>query len=457
MKRFLTTGLVLLAMTGATASFGQSKRTYDDDIYYNSKPAKQEKTVYEDQPAQQSARDENQTYTSSGKSNESSNQRRYDNEEEYVNYDDEYYYSTHINQFYHPFYNRPYWSGFYNPNWYDPYWVDPYWGWSPWLQPGYSISVGWGGPYWSSYWGWQTWNGYIGFNSYFGYWGFGGGYYSGYWNGYYAGLYGHYGPSCYYPITYGPRYSMNGTRNSYAHSAHNVGYHGLQRETANSSQSGQLSESGLSRTNSFRTVSGSADRQVTDHAVRNNVGTEAPIRSNSADINRGEIGSTNNNSVPNSVSPRNDRWNGGDEVRTQSGSAGASQPRRERSSLFGGRSDNTAPNSVSSRDYNWKGGDEVRTQSGSAETSQPRRERGSLFGGRSEAPARSNSFDRSYSQPRMEQRSSVSPRMEAPSRSFGNSSGGRSFGNSSGGRSFGGGGGSFGGGSNGGGMRSGRR
>lgn len=243
MKRFLITGL-LLAGIGAMPSFAQN-RSYQDDIYYNSSDAKKnaanDKQRDEDQRNSDRQRSDNDNNTYSGSGDNYSSNGDYQNygrsygSDDYVDYDDDYYYSTNINRFYRPFYNMGYYSGFYNPYWYDPYWTDPYWGWSPWARPGISVSVGWGGPYWSSYWGWYNWYGYSGWGSYWSYpyygggWGYGGwcgyggGYYNGYWNGYYAGLYNYgYGRPGYRNITYGPRYAMNSTHTNVIRNGFNV-------------------------------------------------------------------------------------------------------------------------------------------------------------------------------------------------------------------------------------------
>lgn len=230
MKRFILTGLLLLGIS-QVPSFAQSNRS-NDDIYTTGSDARnakedddasrnrqryQTEESYDDSPTYNST---SGSYADSDGSGDYKNYARsYDNDG-YVDYDDDYYYSTRINRFNRPFYNMGYWSSFYNPYWYDPFWVDPYWGWSWWSRPGFSVSFGWGQPYWSSYWGWHTWYGYGGFNScwsypYYaggwggGYWGGYGSYYNGFWNGYYAGMYnggGYYQPRT---VTYGPRVAMN--------------------------------------------------------------------------------------------------------------------------------------------------------------------------------------------------------------------------------------------------------
>jgi hypothetical protein len=221
MKRIIITTLLLLAAGSMSPISAQKSRQYDDDIYGGkSSKTKQEEPQREETDSRQ--QNDDRTYSSSsGSSADSREDSRYYSDE-YYDSDDDYYYSSRINRFNYPFYNRPYWSSFYNPYWYDPYWVDPYWGWSAWSRPGVTISIGYGGPYWSSYWGWSSWYGSPYFGSYWGYpsYGFGyGGYYSGYWNGYYAGLYGGHNEGYYNRgpgVTYGPRYSLrpNSVRNS---------------------------------------------------------------------------------------------------------------------------------------------------------------------------------------------------------------------------------------------------
>lgn len=226
MKRLLFISFMLLGI-GQTVSFAQS----NDDIYFNSSDLEQQKK--EDRKNEKEARKQSQYQDELAAQNQGQGQysdddyqsynKSYDNDG-YIDYDnDDYYYATHFRRFNQPFYNMGYYSTFYNPYWYNPYWYDPYWGWSAWNRPGVSISIGMGGPYWSSYWGWYNWYGYGGFGSCWGYpmygnW-FGSPYYSGYWNGYYAGIYG--GGSGYIGyrnITYGPRNSTN--------FAYNTGFRG---------------------------------------------------------------------------------------------------------------------------------------------------------------------------------------------------------------------------------------
>ncbi len=406
MKRLLTAGLVLLAMAGATASFAQQKRTYDDDIYSDTKAAKQAQQE-EDYKAQAApsendatkpAADDN-TYTSSdGDSYDSrSKSREYGDDPDY---DNDYYYASRINRFYYPFYNRPYYSSFYNPYWYDPYWVDPYWGWSPWYRPGFSISFG-TGPYWSSYWGWSSWYGCGSFGSYYGYPGYGmyGGYYSGYWNGYYAGLYNNYGYGRgYRTITYGPRYSLNSNQNNYTHYVNRS----MRRDAID--RSAQATPGfGTPRSSGFRSIDNDGRRAVRENATVNDNGqlrgAEAPSR------DRGEIRFSERDRTHVEAAPRADR---NDLRQDQSGSA----PQESRRGGWFGRSERTESRAPETRrDGGWFG-----------------------RGERSEAPMREQ---RSFSQPRME---------SAPSRNFGGGNrdfggGSRSFGggSSGGGRSFGGG------------------
>ncbi len=227
MKKAFVTALLLLT-AGSTVSFAQGRKAFDDDVYYNSKKAKEEAEQEAAKPSEsQSDKGDERSYSSSGNTTD----RSYSDDGQYSDADDDYYYASRINRFYYPFYNRPYWSSFYNPNWYDPFWVDPYWGYNPWARPGFSVSIG-VGPYWSSYYGWSSWYGYSPFGSYYGYpaWGIGGGYYSGYWNGYYAGLYNNYygGSYGYRTVTYGPRYSLNANSNRGANLP--LGYRGGRRE-----------------------------------------------------------------------------------------------------------------------------------------------------------------------------------------------------------------------------------
>jgi hypothetical protein len=225
MKQLFFTGL--LALGAAMPAYAQSGG-YEDDVYSNSTPSrKQEQDRYQ----------QDDRYSSSG--NQSSNDngsyrndgRSYAADDyDYIDYDDDYNYSTRFRRFNAPMYNVGYWSGFWNPWGYDPFWGPAGgfgYGWGAPYRPGFTISVGYGGPYWSSYYGMNNWYGYPSFAScwggypyygagYGGY-GYGNGYQNGYWNGYYAGLYGAgYGaPYAMRRVTYGPRYSATNGYNGY--------------------------------------------------------------------------------------------------------------------------------------------------------------------------------------------------------------------------------------------------
>lgn len=213
---------VLLGMTMVGGAMAQSGNTYDDDIYSSGPATKKHRSTTDDR---ESSRADN--YDRPGDDQFGDNGQPSYNGDSYIDYDDDdYYYSSSLNRFgYSSFYGRPYFSTFANPYWYNPYWVDPYWGWSPWNRSGFSVGIGFGGPYWNSYWGWQNWYGYSPFNSfyypsYYGGWGYSnwgcGGYYGNYWNGYYAGIYGGNGWNGQYGrnVTYGPRFSMNNIANN---------------------------------------------------------------------------------------------------------------------------------------------------------------------------------------------------------------------------------------------------
>ncbi len=397
MKRLLITTLMLLSISGLTPAGAQKSRQYDDDVYGSKPSSAQDKDAPSQSDANNSRSDE-QTYSSSG-SQQRSDGRNTSGQysDEYYDSDDDYYYSSRINRFNYPFYNRPYWSSFYNPFWYDPYWVDPYWGWSPWARSGFSISIGVGGPYWSSYWGYNSWYGYPGFGSYYGYpaysYGYGG-YYSGYWNGYYAGVYGgdgyygrHYGKT----ITYGPRYTLRPNAASGVGLSNN-GYNGFRRAPVSAGAAN--AENPAIRNNGFRSeqpggsVSPSGIREERIRETRGNV------------FNNNEVRANDNRAVTEERPMRNG-WRE-DESRVRNNDAAApgqeAAPRRERSPWFGGG----------------------RRQEENTVTPAPQREQ------------------RSFTQPRFEQRSEP-----APTRSFGGgrTEGGFGGGRSSGGGSFGGGGG----------------
>ncbi len=218
MKRFLLTGMLFLA-TGQFLAFAQDKgrSTYVDDIYYTADDAKKEAEAEAAQAAARraaNAQDE-RTYTSTGEDavmadDYDSYNRSYGSDgDEYIDYnDDDYYYSSHIRRF-----NGNYGFGYYTP-YYDPFWYSSWY--SPWYYPysGFSVSVGWGNPYYP-YYGCSAWYGYPGFYSawnypyYTGWGGYYGSYYAGYYDGYYsgAGMYGN-GRS----VQYGPRTPFNAPR-----------------------------------------------------------------------------------------------------------------------------------------------------------------------------------------------------------------------------------------------------
>ncbi len=204
--------LIIMCMAAMGMGYGSASAQWKDDIYYSSDDIKREEEARaareeerkrrreQQQQVQQSQYDEN-AY-SDGSSGDYV--RTYDSDD-YIDYDDDMsYYSTNIRRFNYPFYNMGFYSSYYDPFWYNRQWVDPYWGWSWWARPGFSMGIGWGGPYWSSYWGWHTWYGYPGFYNGMGW----GGYYSGYWNGYYAGM--HHGDGWRgRTVNYGPRVPVN--------------------------------------------------------------------------------------------------------------------------------------------------------------------------------------------------------------------------------------------------------
>lgn len=192
MKRFLTAGLFLLGL-GITTARAQNG-SYQDDIYFSSKEAKQEaakdaeeqerQRAYREQQLrqQQEAAAEDDTYSSSGSDYSG---EYYSDNGDYMdeNIDDDYEYSRRLRYFGYnnTFAPYSYWG------WYDPFmypWYRPY------FTPGWSVGIGFGGgPYWNSYIGWSNWYGYPGFGSYWNYpgyaWGWGGGYWNG-WGGYYG-------------------------------------------------------------------------------------------------------------------------------------------------------------------------------------------------------------------------------------------------------------------------------
>lgn len=291
MKRHIISGLFLLML-----GFSPAGAQVYDDIYYTPADAQKEAAQQAKAAARDSAR-----YAQEQGSSQQAQSGGYYRGDEYIDYDNDYYYATNINRFNRPFYNLSFYSGFYNPFWYDPFWVDPYWGWSPWVRPGISISIG--GPYWSSFGGWYDWYGYPGFYSAwsypyyaggwggYGWYGYNAGYYSGYWNGYYAGLYnGHYG---YRTATYGPRYTLNTIQNS---NIRNVGSNvrGFRSNAINVAENPRLLNTTERNARGSATRPGAAENTRVQPGVRNN------------DIRRNEE-SNNNIQVPDRNIRSNDR------------------------------------------------------------------------------------------------------------------------------------------------------
>jgi hypothetical protein len=233
MKRFIITGLVLSALMGSQGSYAQSRQSFDDDIYYNSKSQPKTtkakttsttaKQTTEPAPTYTSS-DYSQSYNTNDNSSEYQNStafetntgtyyQTYESGDGYQDGTDDYSYATQISHFYYPWYGQPYWSTCYAPYWYNP-----------WYAPGFSFGIGFGfgyGGYSSMYFGFgYPYYPYYPFYPSYGYpyygYGYGGcGYYGGYYpgGGYCGNGYG-YGA---HPITYGPRYSTNTVRNDYAH------------------------------------------------------------------------------------------------------------------------------------------------------------------------------------------------------------------------------------------------
>lgn len=205
MKRVFLAGFVTLFLT-SSVTYAQNSR-YDDDIYYTKKDAKKDAEI------QKSAEEE---YEARRKAEAIRNGDNDGGDEAYIDYDDDDYYYNRFNRFGSGSFYRPYW---YN----DPWYYNTYsyygmgYGWNNWgYSPGWSVSIGYGGPYWSSYWGYNYWYGYPGFYSCwnypvygYGWGGYGGGYYNGYWDGYYNGAYNNSGGYSNRAYTYGPRTSMN--------------------------------------------------------------------------------------------------------------------------------------------------------------------------------------------------------------------------------------------------------
>lgn len=236
MKRLIITSLFLSTLIGTQASNAQSKQTFEDDIYYNSKSASAKPVSKPKQTQAYSQQEPSNTesapvYSSQDGSYQNRNDQNssyqdgsyqdgtyYDRQDQYgySGEENDYLYSTQINRFYHPYYTQSYWSSWYYPYWAYPYpyMMDPLYGWGPTFGFGFgyggwygSIGIGFG---WGGYWGYP-------YYPYYGYgyphYGYGYPYY-GY--GYGCGGYGYgYG----YPVSYGPRYSTNAVRNDHVRGA----------------------------------------------------------------------------------------------------------------------------------------------------------------------------------------------------------------------------------------------
>jgi hypothetical protein len=370
MKRILLAGLLIFG-PGQVVSFAQT-----DDIYFNSADIEQQKKEDQQRTAQESKSRQYRGDNSSAEDYQTYN-KSYDNDD-YIDYDsDDYYYSTRINRFNRPFYNRGYYSSFNNPFWYDPFWSDPYWGWSPWARPGFSISFGFGAPYWSSYWGYQNWYGYPGFYSAWSYpyYAFGG-YNSGYWDGYYAGYYNNYGYNSGRTITYGPRGSSN--------FAYNTRANGLKR-TAYQQQPMASSEGPRSP------LRGGADRSAAENT---RVSTD---RNFSMENGRNVRSSEDNRPVRGSFSRDNDRA-------AQETPAGTGRDMSDRRSYDrGGANDRPVYDRSNDRPVYDRGADRPVYDRG---TDRPVYDRGSDRQPAREQPQRE--------QPRSQQREQSQPRYEAP-------------------------------------------
>lgn len=448
MKRFLFAGILLLGL-GQVPAIAQSGSTYQDDIYYNSSDAEKQaaKDARNENNARYNNNNNNQQYSQNEGNNYSNSGNNYNDgnyqnngqsyqSDDYVNYDDDYSYATNMRRFDNSFSNLGYYSTFNNPYWYNPYWVDPYWGYNPWMGPSFGVSIGFGGPYWSSAWGWNMWMGYPGFYSayaypYYGGWGYYGygmgcGYYSGFWNGYYAGVcngYGNYGYHGYNNVTYGPRYSMN---TNYTAIRNNLSGNRAMTTPAGWQQPGTRGSSfnnGYNNPQQQRVANN--PQNVRGGYTQNNNNTVASPNGrqnvNATPNNRGEMSRQNTFNSDPQAPVRNNGWQSGGNVEPSAGRGRFSQ-------------DNN---------YSRSEGQYQPQQQQPQQYQQPQRSSG--FGG--EQPQQ----QRSYQQPQ---------RMEQPHNFGGGGFGGgrqTGGGGSFGGGSHGGGGGSFGGGSRGGGSFGGRR
>lgn len=207
MKQLVIAGWILFTAASASDAFAQKKKV-QDDIYYTAEDAKRDaEQAEQERLAQEEARRKIIAQQEADRQNSDEPVT-----DEYIDYDDDdYTYTNRFNRFNGPYYGGSYWA--YDPFWYNS-WYGPSWGWGYGYAPGWGISVGYGGPYWSSYWGYNCWYGYPGFYSawnypYYGGWGgyYGGGYYNGFYDGYYAGAYN--GGVAKRNVAYGPRTSLN--------------------------------------------------------------------------------------------------------------------------------------------------------------------------------------------------------------------------------------------------------
>lgn len=441
MKRLIITCLVLTSLIGAQTLHAQSKQTFDDDIYYNSKsapkarPATQQKQTQEPSQPEYSNSQTAPTYSSEDGSYQNDG---YQNGTYYDRYDQDgyndgsdYQYSTQINRFYHPYCTQSYWSSWYYPYYY-PYYMDPfYYGWGP--SFGFGFGYGYGG-----------WSFGIGFG---GYWGYPYYPYYGYGYPYYGYGYPYYGYGCGYgygyPVSYGPRYSMNAVRNDHAH---NTGY-GTYGSGTRDARAEKMAVPNIPANTEFKSIENSGirydrnanvnvDRMNNNSSVRTEVSPATPTTSPAFHDSRNEL----------ELNSRQPSYNNNTNGLDRPGSI------------------QSTPNPGYNNPNNDRGG-----SNGVQQMQQPRRERGGWFGNRSgdasprnmESGSRSQPF---YSQPRAERsspQSSPNGFGGGRSNSFGNGGGrggfggGNSFGGGSrgGGGSFGGGSGSFGGGMRGGGGR----
>ncbi len=237
MKHLFLTGLLL---SGACFT-AQAQGGYQDDVY-SSAPVPPSGNSGNSNSSGNQQRPNNGSFDNRNGGNGSYNNGNnsygdsYADDYDYIDYQNDAYYASRFRRFNDPFYNVGYWSSFWGPS-YGVYGGYGGYGGYGYGGSGISISIGYGGPYWSSAWGWNNWYGYGGFSSYWNYpyyaggWGgnpwmgaYGQGYNNGYWNGYYAGLYGAgigngYGNGYnagYRNVTYGPRDGgLNGSYSGY--------------------------------------------------------------------------------------------------------------------------------------------------------------------------------------------------------------------------------------------------